>query len=563
MKVKAVGINARFTHSCLALFYIRHELEKNIPEAHVEICQYTINDPYYTTIQRLADGDPDLIFFSALIWNSDLVERLVEDLLIMSDSFHLVIGGPQAEIVGSHFAFSKRVTVFVGNIEVAGGLFFEDLQKRRLQKQYNASFLKTPKKQLDFPYRPEDFAEGLKNRHIYYESSRGCPFSCTYCLSSSEKGLFHKPLDQVFAELLAILSHRPKVVRFLDRTFNDKPERALAIWEFLRNNGEQTLFHFEIAPDRFSEEMFSFLRTVLPGRFQFEIGIQSTNPDTLSAINRPIDPGLTKRTVARLRAMENIHLHVDLILGLPFDTVETFYRSFNDVFGMQPHYIQMGLLKLLPDTIIKQTAKDDGYLASTSPPYAIFASRWLSAADVRQLYWFCECVEKFINNRYFMMFWQHMAQADNDMAAFFMELTDRFAKPGYLWMAATQETLSSFLYDLADTLDDVKRARELLIFDWLRCGHRFLPDHLKDQYSGNDLRRLLYQKLPAEIPDLYTKSGRATFLKTSVFHLFSREVLDYLGHQVESEQGIVCFLQKRERSVNRLNQIKVLSSYDD
>jgi hypothetical protein len=357
--------------------------------------------------------------------------------------------------------------------------------------------------------------------------------------------------------------HRPKVVRFLDRTFNDKPDRALSIWKFLRNKRGQTLFHFEIAPDRFSEEMFLFLQTVLPGRFQFEIGIQSTNPDTLSAINRPIDSGAAQQTVARLRRMENIHLHVDLILGLPFDTVETFYRSFNDVFRMQPHYIQMGLLKLLPDTIIQQTAKHNGYLASTSPPYSIFASRWLSGADVRELYWFSECVEKFLNNRYFITFWQHMAQADKDIAAFFMDLTNRFRGLGYLWMAATQETLSWFLYDLADTLDDVKLARELLIFDWLRCGHRFLPDHLKDHSTGNDLRRLLHQKLPAEMTDLYAKSERSTFLKTSVFHLFSREVLVHLGHQVESEQAIVCFLQKRERSINRLNHIKVIPSYSD
>ena len=563
MKVKAVGINARFTHSCLALFYIRHELEKNIPEAHVEICQYTINDPYFATIQRLAEGAPDFIFFSAVIWNSDLVVRLVEDLLVMSDSCHLVIGGPQAEIVGSSFAFSKRVTVFVGNIEAAGVLFFEDLQKRRLQKRYHGSFLKTSKQQLDFPYRPEDFSEGLKNRHIYYESSRGCPFSCTYCLSSSEKGLFHKPLDQVFSELLAILKHRPKVVRFLDRTFNDKPNRALAIWEFLSNNGGQTLFHFEIAPDRFSEEMLRLLQNVVPGRFQFEIGIQSTNPDTLSAINRPIDSVAAQHTVARLRVPENIHLHVDLILGLPFDTVETFYRSFNDVFRLRPHYIQMGLLKLLPDTIIQQTAEDEGYLASTTPPYSIFASRWLAAADVRELYWFSECVEKFYNNRYFISFWRHLALTDIDMAAFFVDLTDRFKQRGYLWMAATQETLSSFLYDHAETLDDVELARELLIFDWLRCGHRFLPEHLKGDQAGNDLRRLLHRKLPAEMADLYTKSERSGFLKTSVFHLFSRKALVHLGHHLETDQAIVCFLQKRESSVNRLNHIKVLPSYSD
>ncbi len=290
LKVGLIGINARYSHSCLALFYLRNELEARLPGTLAEICQYTINDPYYTLFQRIADDAPDYLFFSALIWNSDLVERLIEDLLCVDSRVGIVVGGPQAEVVGRRFEQEQRVSVFSGDIEAAGEDFYQDLKRARLKKRYRASFLGTPHRTLGFPYRPEDFDRHLKNRAVYYESSRGCPFSCTYCLSSSERGLFHKELDQVFSELDVILEQAPETVRFVDRTFNDRPQRALAIWRFLQQRDPSTLFHFEIAPDRFSDEMFDFLVTVPAGLFQFEIGIQSTNPETLAAIRRPIDP---------------------------------------------------------------------------------------------------------------------------------------------------------------------------------------------------------------------------------------------------------------------------------
>jgi hypothetical protein len=563
LKIRLIGINARYSHSCLALFYLRNELEKFLPVVKVEICQFTINDPYYSLLQRLAAGQPDCLFFSALIWNSDLVERLVADLLSLENQLKIVVGGPQAEIVGHTCGPHGRLTIFSGDIEAADLNFFNDLQQGTLQASYRASFLQSTGRTLDYPYRDEDFDLHLRNRAIYYESSRGCPFFCSYCLSSSEKGLFHKELGQVFSELDHILSHGPETVRFVDRTFNDNTDRALAIWNYLVDRDPDTLFHFEIAPDRFTEHMFDFLAQVRSGLFQFEIGIQSTHPDTLEAIRRPIDSVAAGETIKRLRQGENIHLHADLILGLPHETEVTFKDSINDMCAMRPHYIQMGLLKLLPGTEIRSQAQAWGYKAAAKPPYPVLANRWMGAATLRSLYWLGECLEQCVNNRYFPSLWHYLVSRGDDMAAFFGTLAETFHVEDYFWKAATQKTLVRLLLQQCRSRPDFSLIRELVCYDWLRCGHRFLPDPLCYQEAAVDeLRRDLYHRLPQEMPGLFSARERKTFIKTSVFHYFSIQALDRVGLSTRHEPALVCFLNERENSVHRLNKVTLLQITD-
>ena len=563
MKIKLIGINARYSHSCLALFYLRNELETHVEEATCEICQFTINDPYYALLQRLAAGEPELLFFSALIWNSELVEKLVADLLSLDDQLRIVVGGPQAEIVGHHCGPHERLTIFSGDIEAADPGFYKDLQRGALQQSYRASFLQSTDRSLAYPYRDEDFTLHLANRAVYYESSRGCPFFCSYCLSSSEKGLFHKGLDQVCGELDHILSHGPETVRFVDRTFNDLPDRALAIWRYLVEKDGDTLFHFEIAPDRFTEPMFEFLATVRPGLFQFEIGIQSTHPKTLEAIRRPMDCAAAADTITRLRKVENIHLHADLILGLPYETKATFSDSINDIFAMRPHYIQMGLLKLLPETAIRRQSQDWEYRATDTPPYAVLATRWMDADTLRKLYWLGECLEQCVNNRYFPSLWHYLVDIGEDMAAFFGALAETFHHEDYFWKAATQKTLVRLLVEQCRSRPDFSLVRELICYDWLRCGHRFLPETLSyDTTPVDERRRDLYHRLPQEMVGLFTPRERKTFIKTSVFHYFSAAALDLVGLSTGSDRTLVCFLNEREDSVHRFNKVVTLQIAD-
>ncbi len=558
-QIKIVGINARYTHSCLALFYVRNELEKNCPDMVGELSQFTINDNYYEMIIRLSAGSPRYIFFSAAIWNSSLIERLARDLRLCLPSCRIVIGGPQAEVLAKRLG-PDNCTVVLGEIEGVETTFYRDLLEGTLQPRYVGSFFSLPKRTFDYPYRDSDFTGHLQNRHIYYESSKGCPFSCSYCLSAAEKRLYHKEISVVLKELRDILTHRPKVVRFIDRTFNDRPDRALAIWQFLAAEGGDTLFHFEMAPDRFTEEMFAFLATLQPGRFQFELGIQSTNPATLAAVNRRVDPAEARDTVARLAGLGNIHLHVDLILGLPFETNETFAESFRAVFAMGTHYIQMGLLKILPDTPICHEAGDYGFRHCSEPPYAVLQNRWMDHGTLSELYWFSEAVEKFVNNRYFVTVWKYLRRRRENGFVFFQRLLTLCHERGFFQLAATQELLCSLLVQLAAERDDGKLIIELLRYDWLRCGFRFLPDCLQQDgflEPPEATRSALYQSLPEELAGIYGPANRNHFFRKSFFLRVSLETLSEIGLVATTDTNCLCILGEREDGLFAFNKVLV------
>ncbi|MFN2355696.1 MAG: DUF4080 domain-containing protein, partial [Desulfopila sp.] len=536
-QIKIVGLNARYTHSCLALFYVRNELLKNCAAISCRLLQFTINDNYYEMLLRLSEEHPRAIFFSAAIWNSNLIEKLTRDLRLCLPDCRVVIGGPQASVLGDRLNCPDNsgediCTVVLGEIEAVEPEFYNDLQAGRLGSRYRGAFFAMKNRRFDYPYRPEDFAGHLKNRHIYYESSRGCPFGCTYCLSAAEKGLYHKELVTVQKELRDILSHRPKVVRFIDRTFNDMPDRALAIWQFLAAEGGETLFHFEMAPDRFTDEMYDFLATLQPGRFQFELGIQSTNEQTLLAVNRRVDPVEAHRSIAPLVVLGNIHLHVDLILGLPHETDVSFAQSFRDVFAMGAHYIQMGLLKILPDTPLCQGSAEFGYVHCKEPPYAILQTRWIDRATLGDLYWFSEGIEKFYNNRYFLSLWRYLRRRKEDVFAFFQELIACCRADGFFQLAATQELMCTKLVELASRREDRELIVELLRYDWLRCGFRFLPACLQidsNKEQPQETKSALYQTLPPEMAGVYKKNNRNQFFRKSYFVRISQEALAEIG----------------------------------
>jgi len=556
-QIKIVGLNGRFTHSCLALFYIRNELEKNCPDFDNEIVQFTINDNYYEMLLRLTVGNPRYIFFSAAIWNSSIIEKLVCDLNNSLPQCGIVVGGPQAGVLGAKLE-AQCITIVRGEIEAIGMGFYRDLMAGELNSRYEASFFKMKDRFFAFPYRHEDFLSHLKNRHIYYESSRGCPFACTYCLSASEKGLYHKDLSQVEGELLEILSHRPKIIRFIDRTFNDSPDRALAIWKFLAGQHGETLFHFEIAPERFTKEMFDFLATLDSGLFQFEIGIQSTHKPTLEAVRRKIDPSLVHDIVSRLAGFDNIHLHVDLILGLPYETKESFGRSFADVFAMGSHYIQMGLLKILPDTPIYHGANEFEYCHCAEPPYSILKTKWMDHDCLNELYWFCECVEKFLNNRYFVTLWHYLRESGEDIFTFFWELLVICRESGFFQLAPTHELMIRKLNELVVEREDGQIISELLRYDWLRCGHRFLPDCLnigETQEQPQETKGFFYRNLPEEIDGLYRKGTRNYFFKKSFFMRMSKSALQIAGFQGTGKVDCACFLLEREQKIYKYNKV--------
>ncbi len=538
---KLVALNSRYTHSCLSLFYLRNELRRFLPRAHLGIKQYTINDPYFATLARITDNQPQAIFFSVYIWNVSLVFRLAIDIKRVLPTTMIILGGPQVSYLAEE-QLPEQCTVVRGEIEGVPPSFYEDLEKGKLKKIYNGG----SGHKFALPYLDDDFHRHLRNRHIYYESSRGCPYTCSYCLSAAEKEVRLKDIAEVREDLARILVHKPKTLRFVDRTFNISPKRDLAIWRFLLEQAPKTCCHFEIAPDRFSEEMFAFLATVPPGRFQFEIGLQSTNPATLTAIRRTTDMGIALTNIARLRRTDNIHLHVDLILGLPHETMATFRRSFNETFALFPHYIQMGLLKILPGAPLSREP-EHGLIHCSSPPYEVLANKWLSHEKLKQLYRFGECVEAFFNNRFFKTFFACILAVTDDYFLFFMELLEQCQASAFFERSPTQKLMSAILLKQSRDHQEAETLKELLIFDWLRSGHRFLPDHLAENNLNREKERL-WHNMPQNFPPWYTYKSRNHFFKRAVFRRFSPRALEVAGLGTNQE-GVVCFLPEKDKGL--------------
>ena len=480
------------------------------------------------------------MLFSVYIWNHNYISRLIADLAKLRPDMAMVAGGPQA---ASLTRLPGNCAVVQGEVEGLGEDFYRDLEAGRLESFYQAG----QSRSFPSPYRDHDFSDLLKNRQIYYESSRGCPFSCSYCLSSISKGVRYKPLETVKQELLELIASNPLIIKFVDRTFNADQGRALAIWQFLKEHGAGVKFHFEIAPDRFTDEMFDFLATVDDGLFQFEIGIQSCNPETLSAVNRRMDVDRAVENILRLVTLDTIHLHVDLILGLPFEDRKGFQLSFNRVFRLAPHYIQLGLLKVLPGTEIEKRALDHGIVSCSQPPYEVLATRWLDHRELRELHQLCEVVESFYNNRFFRSLWHYLIESDEDPFVFFAALARESRKHQFLELARTHKLMNRILFELVRKRQDSELLLELLSYDWLSCGHRRLPEYLTET-SQADLRNRLRLELPENLDGVFDYRSRVEFLKQATFLELSCRAMELVGVD-GPERAVLAFLPVKKSGV--------------
>jgi radical SAM superfamily enzyme len=544
-----ISINCRYSHSCLAQFYVRNALEKHLPGHPVVLTQLTINDPYYDTLLRISEKPARAILFSVYIWNHQFVRRLITDLARLLPELPIIIGGPQAAALAD---LPAQCSLLSGEIEGVGEQFYRDLDAGTLQPLYRAD----PCRSFPSPYRAEDFSGPLKNRQLYYESSRGCPFFCSYCLSSISRGVRHKPLDTVKQELLQLIRARPMIIKFVDRTFNDNSDRALNIWQFLVEHAAGVKCHFEIAPDLFTDEMLEFLAAVPCDLFQFEIGIQSCNTQTLGAVNRQMDVERAGKNIQRLAALNTIHLHVDLILGLPFETGESFRQSFNRVFMFAPHYIQLGLLKILPGTEMAERAAEFGMISCSEPPYEVLATRWLEHTELRDLHAFCEVVESFYNNRFFRSLWQYLLQRAEEPFSFFQQLLALCRSHGFFQLARTHKLMNRILFELVRKRQDHILLLDLLRYDWLRCGHRTLPDYLTVASQG-EIRAVLRLELPQNMEGVFDYRSRVEFLKQSSFLKLSSEVVDILALG-KSGSCIAAFQPQQAGGVMKYNKTTLL-----
>ena len=423
MKVLLAAINAKYIHSNLGIYSLKTYGEKMLKEwglaeeAKVSLAEYTINHQMEQILQDIYKRKPDVIGFSCYIWNISYVKMILADIKKVLPDVKIWAGGPEVSYHAEAFLKEEPAVdlVMMGEGEITFAHFLKALLEGEDLKQVpglmvrnaDGTFTDTgfrqvmDMSQIPFPYAFMDMKE-LEHRIIYYESSRGCPFSCAYCLSSIDKKLRFRSLDLVLPELEWFLQAKVPQVKFVDRTFNCKKSHAMAIWQYIRDHDNGvTNFHFEIAADLLDKDELDLLSTMRPGLVQLEIGVQSTNEKTLEAIRRKTDIEEIREITETINSWHNIHQHLDLIAGLPWEDLESFKKSFNDVYEMEPEQLQLGFLKVLKGSYMEELIPDCDLLYSAAPPYEVLCTKWLSYGDVLELKDIEEMTEVHYNSRQF------------------------------------------------------------------------------------------------------------------------------------------------------------------
>mgnify|MGYP002603343148 FL=1 len=423
MKVLLAAINAKYIHSNLGIYSLKTYGEKMLKEwglaeqAEISLAEYTINHQMEQILQDIYKRKPDVIGFSCYIWNISYVKVILADIKKVLPDVKIWAGGPEVSYHGEAFLKEEPAVdlVMMGEGEITFAHFLKALLEGEDLKQVpglmvrnaDGTFTDTgfrqvmDMSQIPFPYAFMDMKE-LEHRIIYYESSRGCPFSCAYCLSSIDKKLRFRSLDLVLPELEWFLQAKVPQVKFVDRTFNCKKSHAMAIWQYIRDHDNGvTNFHFEIAADLLDKDELDLLSTMRPGLVQLEIGVQSTNEKTLETIRRKTDIEEIRQITETINSWHNIHQHLDLIAGLPWEDLESFKKSFNDVYEMEPEQLQLGFLKVLKGSYMEELIPTCDLLYSAAPPYEVLCTKWLSYGDVLELKDIEEMTEVHYNSRQF------------------------------------------------------------------------------------------------------------------------------------------------------------------
>jgi len=485
------AINARYSHSNLALHYLREHISESGWE--VSLKEFSINQSVYHMLEEIYLVQPDVVAISVYIWNSDVVGRLICDLKKIMPSVTIVLGGPEVSFNAASWLDTYPVIDYI----ICGGgeaglsyLLQHDFQsKDRVVAVQNPPFSELP-----FPYRQHDF-EGLEHKYVYYESSRGCPFRCSYCLSSrSDQRLQYKPVATVKEELSFLMKQSCNVVKFVDRTFNADRIFARQIWQFLIDHYQQEkTFHFEIYPALLQEEDFRILAHCPPGYMQFEIGVQSTNPQTLKEINRNENWDEVKAKVARLIALQHCHIHLDLIVGLPYEDMIHLEQSFNDIYQMKSGLFQLGFLKVLPGTEMSDRKEEYEIAHSVTAPYMILSNKWLSFQEMSLLHRLEGVMEVYYNSGHFHHTIQALERCYDSPFKMYKEITS-FKDDKGIGALKDWEKNSTVLLDFvtAKFSDEAAYITDCLRYDWyLRGRLAHLPGSLQKEDCGRLTKKML------------------------------------------------------------------------
>ena len=497
MKILLAACNAKYIHSNLAVYDLQAYASDYAD--HIVLKEYTINQQKDDIMRDIYLEHPDVVCVSCYIWNLSFVKELMADLIKILPGADFWAGGPEVSYDAEKFLTEN--SEFKGVMVGEGEETFKELAGHYVEK--NPQNLKNMtgicyrdgdqiihngwRQIMDLssiPFIYKDLSE-FKNRIIYYESSRGCPFSCSYCLSSIDKKLRFRDTETVKKELQFFIDNKVPQVKFVDRTFNCKHDHAMAIWKYINehDNGV-TNFHFEISADLLREEELQEMSTMRPGLIQLEIGVQSTNPDTIKAIHRTMDFEKLKGIVDRIHSFGNIHQHLDLIAGLPYEDYDSFRHSFNDVYALKPQQLQLGFLKVLKGSHMMEMCKEYGIVYKTQEPYEVLSTKWLDYDHVLKLKTVENMVEVYYNSGQFQNTLEYLENFFPDAFSIYERLGSFYMEKGYGDVSHTRmrryEILLEFLEDVPEI--SVDQVKDQMVYDlYLRENLKSRPGFARDQ----------------------------------------------------------------------------------
>jgi len=510
MKLLIAALNAKYVHTSLSV--------RCLYAAVKDICnctfkEYTINDSVDAIAADLYEQDADAVAFSCYIWNIESILKIAQILKLAKPDIKIILGGYEV-MYDAEDVLSKNSSVDIISIG-EGEIVFKNLvcalsSGKDISDVCGVAYrcgeevLITEEEQScavldELPFVYDESILEIKDKIIYYESSRGCPYNCTYCISGKKGGVRFLSVERVKKELEFFENHKVKLVKFVDRTFNANPKRAREILEFIIENKGDTCYHMELAGDIIDDETIELLKRAPKGRIQFEIGVQTTNSDTMNAIERNIHFEKIKSNVKKLLEMENIHIHLDLIAGLPYEDIESFKKSFNDVIAIKPHMLQLGFLKMLKGSKIRAEKEKYGFSYRPYAPYEVISNSYISYSDIMELKRVEDSLDRFYNSGNFPKTMEFLFEKYSDRYKLFFDISKYIKKTCEKGIAFSAQKLFDVLYecfkefgnDFAEALkyDYLKMFRASKRPYWMGSYNITLTQKAYEMFKDEDLKK--------------------------------------------------------------------------
>lgn len=552
MKILLGAINAKYIHSNLAVYSLKANLKQY--KEYVSLKEYTINHKREDVIKSIYLEKPDVLALSCYIWNIEFIKGILPDLKRLLPCMDIWLGGPEVSYLSERFL--RENSYVKGILRGEGEVTFRELVSFYVDKDRNLSdicgltyreeeIITTGERELvnmdTLAFAYEDL-EDFKNRIIYYESSRGCPYSCSYCLSSVDKSVRFRSLELVKKELLFFIDNKVPQVKFVDRTFNCSHKHAMGIFQIIQkyDNGI-TNFHFEISADILNQEELEFLSTLRPGLVQLEIGVQSVNEKTISAIRRKMKFEKLKENVLFIKKQGNIHQHLDLIAGLPYEDYKSFAQSFDEVYALRPEQLQLGFLKVLKGAYIYEEQEEYGLLCSEIPPFEVLKTNWLTFDEVIALKQVEEMVEVYYNSAQFTRTMELLLKFFDSPFQMYEALGEYYTERGLFQLNHARMARYEILLDFVNERvlskvsegshqETIECLKECLIYDlYLRENLKNRPLWAGSQENYKDKIRSFYKKEAEE------KQYLTNYEKTEEKQLYRMTHLEVFRFQVQKD----------------------------